>query len=363
MPMNLRDYAALKTRLLCEGVRIDPELAGGQGRSGGAGPFGQYIAIPGFCGVINVPTYSCEHAAYLLTRDIKKHEPYLLSSEEIVPVIIPRTPVYYDYETSDGVPMKRIALRHGYDVLGSTIYQKCTFVARGQACKFCTVEKSLTNDATTVLKTKQQIKETAKKAWEFGETDHTTFTTGTMANEGAMISRLNDACEAVRDVSGMTTHVQLTPPRDLDLIDDIIADTIGIHLESLDETVLADVCPAKYTIGIDYYFAAIERAVAHVGKNQVSSFILLGLGEDREKTIAGCERLCRIGAIPYIVPFRPLPGAELENWPHPSTEYISEMCETVARIMKDHDIDPEQNQAGCVRCGGCSPIGEFYKLQ
>ena len=30
-------------------------------------------------------------------------------------------------------------------------------------------------------------------------------------------------------------------------------------------------------------------------------------------------------------------------------------------MMKEHGVDPLENVAGCVRCGGCSAIKEAYK--
>ena len=49
-----------------------------------------------------------------------------------------------------------------------------------------------------------------------------------------------------------------------------------------DPFVLAHVAPAKARTGIEQYFRAWERAVSRFGEGQVSTYVILGMGEDPE---------------------------------------------------------------------------------
>ena len=40
---------------------------------------------------------------------------------------------------------------------------------------------------------------------------------------------------------------------------------------------------------------------------------------------------------------------------------LLEIYNIAARMMKEYGVNPLENKAGCVRCGGCSAITEAYK--
>ena len=106
-------------------------------------------------------------------------------------------------------------------------------------------------------------------------------------------------------------EVQFEPPGDLDVIDrvaDMGIDSVGIHVETFDPVVLARIAPAKARTGIEGYFAAWERAVAAFGEGQVSTYVILGMGEDPDLTVEGCRRAIDIGVYPFVVPLRPIAG-------------------------------------------------------
>ena len=79
-------------------------------------------------------------------------------------------------------------------------------------------------------------------------------------------------------------------------------DSVGIHVETFDPQVLARVAPGKARWGIEAYFTAWERAVAAFGAGQVSTYVILGMGEDQELTVEGCKRAIDIGVYPFVVP-------------------------------------------------------------
>src|SRR5256885_5628876 len=98
-------------------------------------------------------------------------------------------------------------------------------------------------------------------------------------------------------------------------------DSVGIHVESFDPVVLARIAPAKARTGIAGSFAAWERAVARFGEGQVSTYVILGMGEDPDVTVEGCRRAIDLGVYPFVVPLRPIAGSLLEDRLPPSAEY------------------------------------------
>ncbi|MEM2933367.1 MAG: MSMEG_0568 family radical SAM protein [Methanocellales archaeon] len=350
----------LKLKLLCQGMRIDPSSGVGKGRTAGAGPLGQFIIIDGRG--INVPTSGeAENSPFLLVKEGGKLK---IKAEEIeIEVKLPERVKYYSQITSDGIPMRMIALRHGIDVLASTVYQKCLNWEYGKACKFCAIETSLEKGITTLLKTPAQLAEVAEAAWKNGDAVHATLTTGVPNYEDRGAKLLGEATKAIKKaVPEMKVHVQLTPPLNyayFDYLADSGVDTIGLHLESADIEVLSKICPAKAELGVEHFYNAIKYCVGIFGENQVSSFLIAGLGEKQSSIFKACERLSQIGAVSYIVPFRPLPSTPLRSWKMPSYEYMHEVYVECGLIMKQYGIKPHRNKAGCVRCGGCSLIQDY----
>ena len=71
------------------------------------------------------------------------------------------------------------------------------------------------------------------------------------------------------------------------------------------------------------------------------------------------EKLISIGVIPYVTPVRSIPGKE--NLPITNYEVMLDIYQKVGALMKQYEVNPLKNKAGCVRCGGCSAIKEAFK--
>jgi putative N-acetyltransferase (TIGR04045 family) len=110
---------------------------------------------------------------------------------------------------------------------------------------------------------------------------------------------------------------------------------------------------------LEEYIRAWEEAVRVFGKNQVSSFLLMGLGERPERLLDGCERLASIGVYPYLVPFRPIPGTPLAHRKPICPEIVMDVYREAARILETHNLHWGAARAGCVRCRGCSALPDF----
>jgi radical SAM protein (TIGR04043 family) len=352
------DPVMLKIHLHSYGVRISPRV--GSFRKGGAGPVGKTLILNGGL-VASVPVIGSfvEKSPYKLLEENGELRLYR-GADYIGEVREVPTPRFYSQRTSDGTLMEKVALLHGVDCLASTVYQKCVYWETGMRCKFCSIEHSLYEGQTILWKSPRQLAETAAKAEEEGVVKHVTLTTGTpnLNDRGARM--LCESVKAIKELTRLPVHVQLEPPNDLNEVAQLRAagaDTIGLHVESFDDKVLREVCPAKRDK--ERFIKCWKRAVEEFGENQVSSFLILGLGESDESLLTGAEKMARLGVIPFPVPLRPHPKTELGDKAPPTPERTLKIYKAVLTVMESYGLHPEKCLAGCVRCGGCSAINDL----
>ena len=353
--------AELLAALQSSGLRVTTPVGA---RAGGAGP-----ADAGMLYVEGVPVTVPTSAAYVAAS------PYELRSEDdgglgvyegtarLASASLAPRPKYYDLTTKDGIPYWKIALMH-LDSMASTVLQTCTYWGTPDQCAFCGIGVTLANGRTIAKKTPAMLAEVAVAARDLDGAVDATLTTGSTAtpDRGAMyVARCG---QAVKEAAGLPVQVQFEPPADLDVLDkiaDMGIDSVGIHIESFDPAVLARVAPGKARWGIDTYFATWERAVKAFGSGQVSTYVILGMGEDEKITIDGCKRAIDIGVYPFVVPLRPVPGSLMEDLTPPPKNAVERVYREVVLHMARRKMSASGVTAGCARCGACSGIGAFEK--
>ncbi|MFC9429696.1 MSMEG_0568 family radical SAM protein [Streptomyces sp. NPDC059255] len=277
----------------------------------------------------------------------------------LTPVQRPR---FYDLTTADGVSYERIARLHGADVLATTVVQTCIRYAESDRCRFCTIEESLRADATVAAKTPAQLAEVAEAAVRLDGIRQMVMTTGTTTgpDRGArvLVRSVRAVLAAVPD---LPIQVQCEPPADLGWIralHDAGATAIGIHVESLDDEVRRRWMPGKSTVPMAEYEAAWDEAVRVFGRNRVSTYLLVGLGEDPDELIAGAGSLIERGVYPFVVPFRPMSGtlAARDGVAAPDAELLRRVTEGVAAKLRAAGMTGADQGAGCAACGACSVL-------
>jgi radical SAM protein (TIGR04043 family) len=360
-PPSAEDVARLITALQSQGLRVAVPL---EARAGGAGP-----ADAGMLYVEGVPATVPTSAPYVADS------PYALRGEDDGSWAVYRDgerlasaspaprPRYYDLTTADGVPYWQIALMH-LDSMASTVLQTCAYWGNDDQCRFCGIGVTLAAGRTIAKKTPAMLAEVAVAARDLDGAVDSTLTTGSTAtpDRGAMYVARCGA--AVKDAAGLPVQVQFEPPSDLDVIDrvaDLGIDSVGIHVESFDPAVLARVAPGKARWGIDAYFAAWERAVAAFGPGQVSTYVILGMGEDVEVTVEGCRRAIDLGVYPFVVPLRPVPGSLMEDFSPPPREAVEAVYRRIVPLLLRRGLSSAGVVAGCARCQACSGLGAFER--
>ncbi len=272
-------------------------------------------------------------------------------------------PKFYDLRTVDGVPYEKLARLHGRDVLATTVVQTCIRYAAEQRCRFCTIEESLRSGATTAVKRPAELAEVAAAAVRLDGVRQMVMTTGTSAGSDRGARHLARCVRAVKEaVPGLPIQVQCEPPADLAVIGELRtagADAVGIHVESLDDEVRRRWMPGKATVPLAQYRAAWQEAVRVFGRNQVSTYLLVGLGEDPDELVAGAAELIDMGVYPFVVPYRPQPGSlavEVDAAPAPSAAVVEKVSREVAEKLVSAGMAGAEQRAGCAACGACSVL-------
>lgn len=353
--------AALIIDLQARGLRVEVPI---EGRRGGAGPAdsGQ-LWVGGYS--LTVPTQNATAAdsPYLLKAEDQEYGIYRDGVRLADAHAQPR-PRFYDLQTADGVPYWKIALLH-LDSVASTVVQTCSYWGNSDQCQFCGIGLSLEAGRTTAKKTPEQLAEVAVAAKELDGAVDATLTTGS-SNAPDRGARYVARCgQAVKQAAGLPVEVQFEPPRDLDVLDEIGEmgiDSVGIHIETFDPAVLARVAPGKARTGIDRYFETWERAVGVFGEGQVSTYVILGMGEDPELVVEGCRRAIDIGVYPFVVPLRPVAGSLMADVPPPDAAYTNRIYRRVLAYMTLRGMNSATAKAGCARCQACSGLRTLEPL-
>jgi radical SAM protein (TIGR04043 family) len=280
---------------------------------------------------------------------------------EATPIERPR---FYDLTTADGVPYEKLARLHGQDVLATTVVQTCIRYDEADRCRFCAIEASLAAGSTTAVKTPAQLAEVAEAAVRLDGVRQMVMTTGTTNGRDRGARHLARCVRAITEaVPGLPIQVQCEPPapQDLDAITELKdagATAIGIHVESLDDDVRTRWMPGKASVPMSQYRAAWAEAVRVFGRNKVSTYLLVGLGEDPDELVAGALELAESGVYPFVVPYRPLAGtlASADGVGAPDAAVLHDVTERVAAGLRRLDMRGADQGAGCAACGACSAL-------
>ncbi len=354
------DLGRLLVELQRYGVQVEDPIGA---RTGGAGP-----SDAGMMWVEGIPVTFPFGAEFVLTS------PFLLRHEDsgwqlyrdgqrLAAATVPPPPKSYSLTTSDGIPYWKIALLH-LDSLASTVIQTCVYWGNERQCHFCGIELSLDAGRTIPVKKPRQLAEVAKAARDLDGAVDVTLTTGTTNARDKGAVYLAKCAQAIKQSSGLPVQGQFEPPDDLSVLEqvkDMGVDSVGMHVESFDPYVFARVAPGKAKRGIEAYFNAWERAVKVFGEGQVSTYVILGMGEDPELTADGCRRAIDMGVYPFIVPIRPIPGSIMEDILPPPPAYVESMYRQVVPHLVANGLTSSNVKAGCARCNACSAMGAFER--
>lgn len=325
-------------------------------RTGGAGPSDDgHFAFNG----LNAAVPLNEDSPYVIRQGRLTLEGADLGMD-VAPV---HRPAFYDRTTAEGVPYEKIAKLHGRNVLATTVVQTCIRYEESERCRFCAIEESLNSGATVAVKTPAMLAEVAESARRLDGVEHMVMTTGTSNGWDRGAKHLARCVRAVkRAVPELAIQVQCEPPHRLEAITDLYeagAESIGIHVESMDDAVRARWMPGKSRVSLDEYRSAWREAVRVFGHNQVSTYLIAGLGEDPDQLVDSAGELIEMGVYPFVVPFRPIRGTlavDVDGVGAPDPRVMEDITRRVAAKLAAAGMRGEDQKAGCAACGACGAL-------
>jgi radical SAM protein (TIGR04043 family) len=248
-------------------------------------------------------------------------------------------------------------------VLATTVVQTCIRYDEAERCRFCAIEESLKSGSTIAAKTPAQLAEVAEAAVRLDGITQMVMTTGTTTGVDRGARHLARCVAAITAaVPGLPVQVQIEPPGELAVLQELRdagAVSIGIHVESLDDAVRRRWMPGKGSVPMAEYRAAWQEAVRVFGRNQVSTYVLVGLGEDADELVAGCAELIDMGVYPFVVPYRPILGTlavDVDRVGAPPSWVVADVTDRVAELLVAAGMRGADQRAGCAACGACSAL-------
>lgn len=351
MTLTLADYAALQSI----GAKTSDTA---NIRRGGAGPSDALAyVIDGRPLMVPALARSTHKSEFSIVQENNRH--YLEKSGKRLCHIeqIPKAE-FYDASTADGIPYVQIARLHGQDCLASTVLQECVRYDNPKTrCRFCAIGVSLARGATIRRKSPEQLAEVAAAAKRLDRVTHVTLTAGTTEPSDSGAVYLAECAKVVNRATGLPVEIQFEPLRDISLyarFKSMGVSDVGMHIESFDPEVRRVVTPGKAEISLDEYFEAFAAAVAVFGRNKVSTYVILGLGEDERLTLEGCARVAALGVYPVVVPLRPLVDSFMAKADPVEPAYLDRMYRSMGKILRENGLTAGHSSAGCARCRACS---------
>ncbi|VVD77280.1 MSMEG_0568 family radical SAM protein [Pandoraea terrigena] len=357
----------LLTELQSSGLRL-ASRAVGLTRRGGAGPSDhKAVVIDGVTLMVPVHTHAAFESDFVASEpDANGMSVLKRGTIPIASIAFPKTPRFYALQTLDGVPYSHIATLHGTDVLATTVLQTCIrYESRKKACKFCAIGQSLAAGRTIERKTPEQLAEVARMAVLLDRVKHMVLTTGTPSTPDRGASILCESARAIKRAVDLPIQAQCEPPDDdawFERMRDAGVDTLGMHLELLGDAERAHIMPGKATVPIRRYMTAFEAAVKVFGRGQVSTYILAGLGDSPQTILEMSRRLLSLGVYPFVVPFVPISGTPLEDFPAPTPEFMRSILDPLGKLVREAGMRATDIKAGCGKCGACSSLSSFENL-
>ena len=357
----------LASELQSLGLRIVDEAASASSRRGGAGPSDhKALTLMGTTIMVPIHTRPVKHSPFTVDPpDPQGRSMLYRNGLPETPVQFPPQPKFYGLKTQDEIPYWKIAQLHSHNVLATTVLQTCIRYGNSATkCQFCAIGESLKAGRTIARKSAEQLAEVAEAAQRLDGVVQVVLTTGTPPTDDRGAAVLVEVAAAIKERTGLLIQAQCEPPQDFawfQRLKDAGVDSLGMHLEAWDEEVRARIMPGKAEVPVSFYLKAFQAAVAVFGKAQVSTYLLAGLGDSIEGLLSGCRQLIALGVYPFVVPFVPIGGTQLENRQPPDSNFMRAILQHLGEMLSEAGMTSDTVKAGCAKCGACSSLSTFEK--
>jgi radical SAM protein (TIGR04043 family) len=357
----------LLSEVQTHGLRLEDARAGASSRIGGAGPTDhKAVTILGTTVMVPVHTRPAALSPYVASAPDASGRAHLRNGDEVLcEISFPPQPKFYTLRTAEGIPYWKIAQLHSRDTLATTVLQTCIRYGNAETkCQFCAIGESLKAGRTIARKSPEQLAEVAMAAQRLDGVRNVVMTTGTPATEDRGAAVLMEAGAAIKRATGLPIQAQCEPPADFGWFGRMHGagiDALGMHLEAWDEDVRRRIMPGKAEVPLGFYLEAFDAAVAVFGRGQVSTYLLAGLGDSVDGLLEAARTLIDLGVYPFIVPFVPVGGTQLEGRQPPTAEFMRAVLQPVGTWLTEAGMTSDTVKAGCTKCAACSTLSTFEK--
>ncbi len=357
----------LSVYMAAEGIRFDPEIFKEELKKD------KNSALSHLCmdfsvddtGIFQVPREGRLDHGIGFAFNRNHHSPFSVEKEEgkfylkkegkvISGIKFPKSPQFYNENTSDEVPMKTIATagsREYNDNLILIAYSnECALRDKGKDCLFCNINatKARFGEKEGIgFKNPRQIADTVKAAYDEGY-DHLTITGG-FVPERRELEYYVDAAEAIRETLGRDEFngtACIGAPADLSVIEkykEAGFSSVAFNTEVWGEDYFDIVCPGKTSEcgGFKHWIKAIEYAVEVFGRGNVRSIFVAGL-QPKEVLLEGIEFLAEKGVVTIPSIWVPNVGSALEGHRTPTPEWHWDVQQKVYQILRRNGVTYQQ---------------------
>lgn len=358
---NITKYGQLKAELLVEGINYDDEFIEEYSKmddflekrraygNSDERMFSKEIKVPQEIilpeGIV-VAVNQRNNAKWNIIHDNGMF--YITNNIETIPVEFPQRPNFYDSKMDDGTSVSRIVTLYGNATLGVFSPGHCYFWAKGDECKFCSLQptRNIQADHEMFIKP-ERAKEAIRKALETEEerVHHFLLNGGTISNYDHGFSRHLDVMEAVSELnmpSHIEKHLISMPPKNFSLFERLAKTkaTIAMDIEIYNKDLFDEICPGKSKdYGRERFFEAFKAAVDYLGKGNVYCGFVGGL-EPVESLAEGMYELGEMGVVPAVNIFHNDPGSQFASRKRPTLEEVRKIGYHMSVVYDKYNFKP-----------------------
>lgn len=237
---------------------------------------------------------------------------------------------------------------HCPDQVYITISERCIY-----NCQFCSVPKSQGR-----IKTREEILAIVEKARNNGKLNVIALTSGIATSPDDEIDSVVEIVRALVPY-GVPIGVAVHPGTDSSRkLKDAGVTEVKYSVETMDPEIFDRVCRGRKGHTLDFILESLREAVEIFGKNNVTSNIIIGLGETDECVRRGVEYLAQMGVIPVLRPISisPLRKEELKDAVRPDPERLLKLVEMTRQVLGKYGLSTRESKTMCLACGGCDLV-------
>lgn len=359
MTQGCRPYllTVTKAELLCYGLRIDGNALKELIR---ANPFVRertlvhalHISINGCIINVCVSEKFCSLSPYVLIHD--EGFRLLKNGAEICEVDVIEIPDWCK-TIIDGYITGKYLRPHSLNCISCSPILLCGYTVNGKGCKFCSLsEFSNKKDYIIPEKSLAKMIYCAMMAKDY----ELNFSAGTLLTNYKSEDYYLSVLRELRNLKPKyfpKVSIEMTPPDDEQVLYELADNGVKaliFNIEIASSELRKAICPGKGEISLEHYLSMIDKAVNILGRGNVSSVLLAGIQPADDIIKMGSE-LILLGAIPTIMPFKPLDDCEMKKHNITDPKELLYISSALGEMMRKKGLSPKL-QCGCTKCGGCS---------